>query len=560
MEGMLSTKNFREFYMTLAVEPETIADYFEVMKKATSQIAEDIHLGHCLLIVNSPATSMELSGLQDRSQIYKDPNGYDEINGVRQTFVTGDWGIVQLEISPKVGWVWTDEEAEEIEFLIQVVFDCISKARNAILMRRASITDPLTGACNMTGLINYSTELKRKGELEGFDAIYFSIKNYNYINLRVGAREGEKVLKSFSGMVRDFLINGELFGRIGGDTFMILMNKDRTEEGIKYLTSRRILVNLEQRSVEFDLMVRIGAYKIHSVDDSNRVIEAARTAWGYTNNPSAGDVVWFSEDMLKQSKHDQEVSNRFSKALKNNEFVVYYQPKVDINTSKLVAAEALCRWVKDDEIVPPMEFIPVLEREGSISDLDFYMLNRVCEHLKEWIERGIEPVRVSVNFSRANILNRKLAEKIVKVIGSHKVDCKYLEIEITEMSGYEDFESLSEFVNIMKKNGVETSIDDFGTGYSSLNLIRELNVDTIKLDKSFLEKINGEENQDKTMVKSIISMVNELNMKVVAEGVENVSQMNFLKEVSCQVAQGFLFDKPLPKEKFEFRLIGERMY
>lgn len=560
MEGMLSTKNFRRFYESMSVDASSILDYFDVMKRSIGIIEEDIKLGYLRIIVNSPATSLEFQGIQDRSVIYQDKSGYNDKEGLRQTFVTDDWGILQVEIYPKNDTSWDDVESEEITFLIKIIFDSICKARAVILMHQATITDALTGACNMAGVVNHTGDYKKAGSLEKYDAIYLNIKNFKYINQRIGSKQADKVLRDFSRMVRDYLVKGELFGRLDTDTFFILIEKDRTEEGIKFITTRRVLVELEKKSMEFDLLVRLGVYHIHPVDSTNRVIEASQAAYEFTLNPSAGDVVYFREDMLRASIHDEEISNDFYRALKKKEFVVYYQPKVDLKTDKLVSAEALCRWLQNGEIVPPMDFIPVLEREGSICDLDFYMLNTVCEHITEWMGRGIEPVKISVNFSRTNVLNKKLAEKIVKVINSHKVDSQFIEIEITEMSGYEDFESLSEFVDIMKENGIETSIDDFGTGYSSLNLIKDLNVDTVKIDKSFLEKITNEDSQDKRMVKNIINMVNELHMKVVAEGVETHVQRDFLKSVNCQVAQGFLFDKPLPKEKFEFRLLGERMY
>ena len=362
-------------------------------------------------------------------------------------------------------------------------------------------------------------------------------------------------------MVREFLEKGEMFGRLGGDNFFIFVEKERTDDMLKFISSRRVLANGEEKPIEFDLMVRVGVYDIKPSDSVQRVISSAKAALSYAKKPSYGDVVYFKEDMMETVTINQEVSNNFKKALQRKEFIVFYQPKVDLKTSKLISAEALCRWVKNGEVIPPSDFIPALEKEGTISNLDFYMLGEVCEQINDWLSRGIEPVRISVNFSRANILNRKLADKILKVIRNHKVDTKYIEIEITETSGYEDFESLSEFVDFMKENGVETSIDDFGTGYSSLNLIKDLNVDTIKLDKTLLEKITGSEfNADRSVVKNIISMVNELDMKVVAEGVETDAQREFLKQVNCQVAQGFLFDKPMPKEKFEFRLVGERIY
>lgn len=560
MEGLFTSKSFREFYNKMSAETQTVAEYFEIMKDAMPIIAEEAGLGYCQIVVNSPATSLELEGIQDRSVIYQSSQGYNQETGIRQTYVTDDWGIIQIEIYPLPGFEWAESQYDEIKFLIQVVYDCCCKARVYILMKQALITDSLTGAANSTGIINYTNDLKKADRLEKYDAIYFNIKNFNYINQRVGNRQGDKVLVELSRMIRDFLEKGELFGRVGGDTFFLLVEKERTDECVKFITSRRVLVDLEQKSMEFDLMIRAGIYRIKPYDSANRVLEAAKAAYQYTRNPSAGSIVYFNEDMLKESSHDAAVANDFVKALNKEEFVVYYQPKVDLETGTLESAEALCRWIKDDEIVPPMEFIPILEREGTICHLDFYMLTKVCAHIKDWEERGIEPVKISVNFSRAHILNRKLADKIIKILKNNKVESKFIEIEITEMSGYEDFEALSEFVDAMKEYGISTSLDDFGTGYSSLNLLKDLNVDTVKLDKSFLEKITSENSQDKSMVKNIVSMVNEMNMRVVAEGVENDVQRSFLREVNCSYAQGFLFDKPMPKEKFEFRLMGERMY
>lgn len=560
MDGIVSTKLFRDFYRKISVETETLDDYFGILKQAVPILADTVRLGRLQLLVNSPANSLVYEEIQDRCEIYLNPNGFNPDCGYRQTFVTKDWGIIQLEAYSRADFEWNESFEDEIDFLTQVVFDCIQKARVSIVMKQAAITDSLTGACNAIGGMNYAYELKKRGEFDRYDAVYLNIKNFNYINQRIGGSQADTVLKEFSRMVREYLKKGELFGRSGGDTFFLLVEKARTEACISFLTSRKILVELERKNMEFDLMVRLGAYSIQPQDTPERALQAAKTAYLYTKNPSAGDVVWFSEDMINISKHDREVAANFNTALKKNEFVVYYQPKVDISTGRLISAEALCRWIMDGRLVPPMEFIPTLEREGSICDLDFYMLHRVCEHITLWKSKGIEPVKISVNFSKIHNLNRKLAEKIIKVICGHKVECQYLEIEITEMSGYEDFDSLSEFVDTMKEYGIETSLDDFGTGYSSLNLLKELRVDTVKLDRSFLQKIGSEDSTDRSMIKSIINMVNDMNMKVVAEGVETDLQRDFLREVNCQEAQGYLFDKPLPEEEFELRLQGERIY
>ncbi len=565
MSEILGSELFKEFYRAVSVEIADPSDYIpnfiQGAQKGFEMISDILHIGCCELFINAPSNALDIDGTQSRYTLFELRGNYDSSAGLRDTFVTSDFGIIQIIVYPQNGYTWQKEDEEELEFLFKVLFDACLKVRLATLLKQASITDPITGACNSLGISTYVGRLCAQKISSKYNSMFFNIRNFSYINQRIGGREGDNVLRSYSFMIREFLEKGEMFGRFGGDNFFVIVEKDRTEDMIKYISTRRVLANNEEKPIEFDLMVRIGVYNIMPGDDPHRIISASKAACDYAKRTSRSEAVSFKEDMLEKITVDQEVSNSFKKALQRREFVVYYQPKVDLATSKLISAEALCRWVRNGKVVPPAEFIPALEKEGSISNLDFYMLGEVCDQITDWKNRGIEPVRISVNFSRANILNKKLADKIVKVIRNHKVDPKYIEIEITETTGYEDFESLSEFVDIMKENGIETSIDDFGTGYSSLNLIKDLNVDSIKLDKTLLEKITESDRvADQYVVKNIISMVNELDMKVVAEGVETHAQRDFLRKVNCQEAQGYLFDKPMPKEKFEFRLIGERIY
>lgn len=268
--------------------------------------------------------------------------------------------------------------------------------------------------------------------------------------------------------------------------------------------------------------------------------------------------------MVKQIMMEKEITTIFPKALRDMEFKVFYQPKVNLEDNRICGAEALVRWLKDGAIIPPNEFIPVLEREGKICSIDFYVLECVCKNIREWLDKGIEVVRISVNFSKLNLYNRHLTEEILSIMNKYGVENKYIEIELTEMSGYEDYEALCVFVDNMKKCGIKTSIDDFGTGYSSFNLIKDLNTDIIKLDRSFLINIDKGNRQhsrtDEIVIKNIVNMVNELDMEVIAEGVENVEQAEFLKKINCLKVQGFLFDKPLPIEEFEEVLCSKKVY
>ena len=210
-----------------------------------------------------------------------------------------------------------------------------------------------------------------------------------------------------------------------------------------------------------------------------------------------------------------------------------------------------------------MEFIPALEEDGSITELDFVIFEKVCRDIRMWLDAGIEPVKVSVNFSKHHIKTKEAALNIIGILNRYAIDPKYIEVELTESACYEDMEEIKEFLETLSKHKISVSIDDFGTGYSSLSLLKNLMVDIIKLDQSFVRAIDGEDEtevkNDMVVIKNIVNMVKELNMDIIAEGVETLEEAGFLREVNCNMAQGYLFDKPMPHDDFELLLKGNRV-
>lgn len=245
-------------------------------------------------------------------------------------------------------------------------------------------------------------------------------------------------------------------------------------------------------------------------------------------------------------------------AIQNKEFLVYFQPKVSISDRRIAGAEALVRWMCDGQILPPVKFIPFCERTGLVIDIDFYVLEETCRKMREWMDKGIELVRISVNFSKYHFNEAGVAEKIYGVIEKYHIPTEYIEVEFTE-TAYLDKEEILEYtVDKLRSYGIKSSIDDFGSGYSSLNLLQNMDFEVVKLDKSLLGK--GVENQKaKKVISSIIHMAKELEMEVLAEGVETPEEYNLLKDLNCDIVQGFLFDKPLPESDFERRL-RKRVY
>ena len=257
-------------------------------------------------------------------------------------------------------------------------------------------------------------------------------------------------------------------------------------------------------------------------------------------------------EIRERELHIREI---FPKAIKDGEFHVFYQPKVDVTWGKLVGAEALCRWFHDGKIVPPLDFIPVLEMSTDICKLDYKMLEMVCMDLRRWIDSGKKVVRVSVNFSRKNLSDEHLLENILKIVDKYEIPHEFIEVELTETTTDVAFRDLRRVVTGLEEAGIATSVDDFGIGYSSLTLLQDIPWKVLKIDRSFLptdeEKVVS---KNHLMFKHVVSMAREIGLECVTAGVETKKQVMILRKNHCHTAQGFFFDKPMPVEEFETRL------
>lgn len=256
------------------------------------------------------------------------------------------------------------------------------------------------------------------------------------------------------------------------------------------------------------------------------------------------------------------IQRKFFADLKDEKIVPYYQPKVDIKNNTICSSEALSRWfINVGEILMPNKFIPVLEQYGYICELDFYILNKVCKDIKEQIQKGLEPVTISINFSRYHFIDKKedfsFINRIINTIFNYDIDTKYIEIEFTEAGMLENYIMINKFVEILHLYGIKVSIDDYGKGYSSLELLLQVPFDIIKMDKSFIDKYNTE--NGRIILSSTIDMMKKLGKIVVCEGIENEDQINYLKNINCDVVQGYYYDKPLPKEEYEKRLVYKKI-
>ena len=269
-------------------------------------------------------------------------------------------------------------------------------------------------------------------------------------------------------------------------------------------------------------------------------------------------IIEYDKQLYEMQKRSADIAAAFDDALINNEFLVFYQPKVSLNDYRIVGAEALCRWFHDGDLISPGVFIPIFEESNDICRLDFYMLDKVCSDLSKWISNSTDPVRISVNLSRRHLRDSDVVDRLVSIVDKHNVPHKYIEFELTETVTEGEFRELQQMISGLREHGFATSVDDFGTGYSSLNLIKQIPWNVLKLDKSLLPA-KGSENiwQDRVLFKYIVAMAQEMGLECVAEGVETPQQLQILADNNCEMAQGFIFDKPMPSEEFGSKLNSE---
>ncbi|OOB80060.1 MAG: hypothetical protein BEN19_06930 [Epulopiscium sp. Nuni2H_MBin003] len=294
-----------------------------------------------------------------------------------------------------------------------------------------------------------------------------------------------------------------------------------------------------------------GRYRIESDEkDVNSIISKVAMAHKYAKNHPDYKIfnygIKLKEEMLEETK----LTNKMEDALYNEEFKVFLQPKYSIADNTIVGAEALVRWIeKDGKMIFPDKFIPLFERNGFITRIDKYMLERVCMIIQEWITQGIPPICISVNFSRIHTNNPDFVEEIRDIISKYDIPTEYIEIELTESTILDKENDMISIFEQFKNNNIMVAMDDFGSGYSSLGFLKNFALDVIKLDKSFLSYETDKE-KGRVVIRNIVKMIQELGIKIVAEGVETKEQVDFLRGIGCDMAQGYFFARPLPTVQF----------
>lgn len=446
----------------------------------------------------------------------------------------------------------SDMEEDEEEILEEIIIQEIEN--NLPLSEKNYKCDKITGLPNELCFFEKAKKIMQKEPQKNYAIVYTDINCFGYVNKMYGYLEGNRLLAFFAAMMkreRDIVKEAT---RLSADNFVFLITydtKDTVAEQICML-NEEFSGQCYQERMGLRLILSSGVAFLEEDTSIMSAIDNANTARkSVKGNSLITSCGLFTEEMQQRILWETYVNQHMEAALSNKEFCVYYQPKISLQTERIVGAEALIRWTTPDgEIIPPVRFIPILEKNGFIERLDFFVYEEVCRFLRGRIAKKQNVVPISVNVSGAHLTDSYFVQNIISLVRRYEIPSYLIELELTETVCIENSEVAIDMVRQFREHGFLVSIDDFGSGFSSLNLLKDMETDIIKLDRQFFRE--GEmHKEEQIIISSIVHMAKKLNMKVISEGVETHAQSEFLKGIMCDMAQGYYFAKPMPLDSFE---------
>lgn len=441
--------------------------------------------------------------------------------------------------------------AASVFILLMLILKC------RILFRQYG-RDNVTRHKNKKAFEREAEGLIRKNK--NYALVYANIDRFKLINDSYGDAVGDSILSEIHKIIDDELLWNEVSGRIMADNFGILMHYhsiEKLDERL-YRMSQQFEELSDESGSRYGIEMYFGVYIIKEDDeiDISAMMERANLARRKIS-PSYRVSMGIYDDRDRQNLAREKVLEmKMHDALDNGEFVPYLQPKYELEGETVAGAEALVRWMDPEEgMIFPGEFIPLFEKNGFVVDLDLYMFEQVCKMVAEWGRQGKRVIPVSVNLSRSHFAVPDFFQAYVNILERYPVPPKSIEIELTESLFYNDSDSLNVLVSTIHEYGLSCSIDDFGSGYSSLNMLKDVQVDALKLDKVFFEN-GADDSRGKDVVESVIKLAQALDLHTISEGIEERGQVDFLKSMHCDLIQGYVFAKPMPVPDFERLVFG----
>jgi len=454
----------------------------------------------------------------------------------------------EIPVSLSISTIKNDKK---ISSYIYVFSDIAEHKQAQQHIHNLSYYDPLTNLPNRPHIHEKLCDLLEDANKfsHSVSVIYLNLNRFKTINESLGHKTADRALALVAQRLSAAIPTNAFLGRMGADEFIIIVDNsiiDTEDNEIISQISMAFDDSFELQGQETFINATLGVSH-YPIDGylPDELIKHAESAVVHAKQKGKYFEI-YSNELLTRNKEHIIFETNLRKALERNEFVLYYQPKVDLKTKKIVGLEALIRWQRPDiGLVPPNDFIPLLEETGMILSVGNWVIEEACRQLKEWEHMGFANINVAVNLSGKQFNQKNLANNILTILNDAGVNPRNIELEITESTIMRQYENVIATLNELHSHNFLISIDDFGTGYSSLAYLKHFPIDILKIDRSFVMEI-PKDKDDTAIVNTIISMGHNLNLKVIAEGVETLDQVNILENMGCELAQGFYFSKPVP--------------
>mgnify|MGYP001809656957 CR=1 FL=1 len=393
--------------------------------------------------------------------------------------------------------------------------------------------------------------------------LMMGLDRFSLVNDALGHRAGDQLLTEVARRLRRCIRETDTAVRLDGDKFALVMTIASMDDSVivaeKVLAAVKEPFAIDGQEVVVTFSIGI-ALCPQDADGAEGLIKQGENALHHAKVSGRNKYQFFSKDMNNKARSRLDLEARMRRALANDEFVMFYQPKVSAENNRIVGAEALIRWIDPDKgMINPGEFIPVAEETGLIEQIGTWVLRRSCQQVCQWQAEGLVPVKVSVNVSARQFRSRALLDVVTGVLAETGLDPKWLELEITESMLMNDVEVAVTKMNALRDLGLGLSIDDFGTGYSSLSYLGRFPITTLKIDRAFIADVD-QNPKTAEIARAIIGLSRGLNLEVVAEGCEIAAHIQFLKDNGCDTVQGFFYSRPVPADQFRTMLIAGVLY
>lgn len=415
--------------------------------------------------------------------------------------------------------------------------------------RHSATHDSLTDLYNREHFIEKAEEFMKANPDETYYIICSDIKQFKAFNEVFGIEAGDRLLQQIAEELRRDCDYGRVYGRVGDDSFALCMPKKHFSEVAYLMRSNSVL---KSKSYNFPISNHIGIYEVTDLDISvSAMIDRAILAIATIKGDVQQEIAYYDDSMRKELLQEQEILTDLQTAFNEKEFVIYLQPQISHETKAIVGAETLVRWLHPKKgLIPPYQFIPIMENNGLISKLDMYVWEMACAQIRKWTDEGRNDISLSVNISPKDFYYLDLYRVIMDLVTKYEISPSRLRLEITESAFALDLKKQVELVEKLQEAGFIVEMDDFGSAYSTLNTLKDIPVDVLKMDMKFMAKA-ADADRSANIIQMIVGMADKLRMDVIAEGVETKEQADFLGSVGCDIIQGYYYAKPMPVEEFE---------